>query len=90
MTIQVLCMNIYMYIIYIIPTIYRYMSNYMYYILQNGDTPLHIAVKNDHTTCSEHLLSTPDIDMNIMNKVRMDIKQMLYVHVGGPRGCTCT
>ena len=35
------------------------------YPLQNGDTPLHFAAKEGHTTCVERLLSTPGIDLNI-------------------------
>ena len=38
-------------------------------ILQNGFTPLHCAAMGGHTTCVEHLLSTPGIDVNIKNKV---------------------
>ena len=33
------------------------------YPLQRGYTPLHLAVFEGHTTCIEHLLSTPDIDV---------------------------
>ena len=39
------------------------------YPLQNGDTPLHLAAMGGLTTCVEHLLSTPGIDVNIRNKV---------------------
>ena len=39
------------------------------YPLQWGDTPLHLAVKEGHTTCVEHLLSTPGIDVNIKDEV---------------------
>ena len=35
------------------------------YPLQSSDTPLHYAAKGGHTTCVEHLLSTPGIDVNI-------------------------
>ena len=37
--------------------------------LQDGDTPLHFAVKRHRTTCVEHLLSTPGIDVNIKENV---------------------
>ena len=37
------------------------------YPLQWGGTPLHLAAREGHTTCVEHLLSTPGIDVNIMN-----------------------
>ena len=39
------------------------------YPLQDGNTPLHYAAKGGHTTCVEHLLSTPGIDVNIKDKV---------------------
>ena len=39
------------------------------YPLQYGDTPLHLATRGDNTTCVEHLLSTPGIDVNIKDKV---------------------
>ena len=35
------------------------------YPLQDGDTPLHLAAEGGHTTCVEHLLSTPGIDVNV-------------------------
>ena len=34
------------------------------YPLQDGNTPLHLAAKKGHTTCVEHLLSTPGIDVD--------------------------
>ena len=53
-------------------------SRYMYilhvayttvlYLLQNKDTPLHLAAYRGHTTCVEHLLSTPGIDVSSMNE----------------------
>ena len=46
--------------------------NYMYCThFQDGNTPLHTAAWNGHTTraCVERLLSTPGIDVNIQNKV---------------------
>ena len=39
------------------------------YPLQAGYTPLHCAAEGGHTTCVEHLLSTPGIDVNIMTGV---------------------
>ena len=39
------------------------------YPLQDDDTPLHLAAKGGHTTCVEHLLSTPGIDVNIQDRV---------------------
>ena len=39
------------------------------YPLQAGDTPLHLAAREGHTTCVEHLLSIPGIDVNIQGLV---------------------
>ena len=39
------------------------------YPLQYGCTPLHLAAKGGHTTCVEHLLSSPGIDVNIKDRV---------------------
>ena len=39
------------------------------YPLQGSDTPLHLAAEGGHTTCVEHLLSTPGIDVNIKDRV---------------------
>ena len=49
------------------------------YPLQGGSTPLHLAAKRGHTTCVEHLLSIPGIDVNI-NKVSWSIERC-YVDV---------
>ena len=51
--------------VYIVPT----MWTELLYPLQIGDTPLHFAARGGHTTCVEHLLSTPGIDVNIKNMV---------------------
>ena len=51
--------------VYIVPT----MLTELLYPLQDGDTPLHHAAKGGHTTCVEHLLSTPGIDVTIKDKV---------------------
>ena len=48
------------------------------YPLQNGNTPLHIAAMGGHTTCVEHLLSTPGIDVNIKNMVSWSTKYERY------------
>ena len=44
------------------------------YPLQDGNAPLHLAAKGGHTACVEHLLSTPGIDVNIMNTVSWSIE----------------
>ena len=36
--------------------------------MQGGYTPLHFAAREGHTTCLEHLLSTPGIDVNIKDE----------------------
>ena len=52
--------------LYIVPTI----LSEPFYSLQWGDsTPLHLAAREGHTTCVEHLLSTPGIDVNIKDEV---------------------
>ena len=42
--------------------------------LQEGATPLCLAVIGGHTTCVEHLLSTPGIDVNIKDTVSVIIE----------------
>ena len=44
------------------------------YPLQCGDTPLHVAAREGHTTCVEHLLSTPGIDVNTKDGVSWSIE----------------
>ena len=39
------------------------------YALQSDSTPLHIAAWKGHTTCMEHLLSTPGIDVDTLFKI---------------------
>ena len=51
--------------VYIVPT----MLTELLYPLQDGCTPLHFAAMGGHTTCVEHLLSTPGIDVNIKDWV---------------------
>ena len=46
--------------VYIVPT----MLKELLYPLQYGYTPLHYAACGGHTTCVEHLLSIPGIDVN--------------------------
>ena len=48
--------------VYIVPT-------GQLYPLQDGNTPLHFAAKGGHTTCVEHLLSTPGTVVNIKDMV---------------------
>ena len=59
---------------YFVPT----MMSELLYPLQNSHTPLHLAAKGGHATCVKHLLSTPGIDVNIMDKVSWSIE---HVHV---------
>ena len=51
--------------VYIVPT----MLAELLYPLQDGDTPLHLALRGGHTTYVERLLSTPGIDVNIKGRV---------------------
>ena len=43
------------------------MMTELLYAPQGGDAPLHFAARKGHTTCMEHLLSIPGIDVNIRN-----------------------
>ena len=52
--------------VYIVPTM---LTELLYPLQYGGDTPLHLAANGGHTTCVEHLISTPGIDVNIRNKV---------------------
>ena len=52
--------------VYIVPTM---LAELLYPFQYDGDTPLHLAAKGGHTTCVEHLLSTPGIDVNIKTGV---------------------
>ena len=49
--------------------IVRTMLTELLYPLQDGYTPLYVAVREGHATCVERLLSTPGIDVNIKNVV---------------------
>ena len=48
---------------------YLYMCMCTLYPLQDGNTPLHLAMAGDHTSCVEHLISTPGIDVNFKDEV---------------------
>ena len=54
------------------------------YPLQWGDTPIYLAARGDHTTCVEHLLSTPGIDVNIEKIVSGSTKCLVHdIRTGG-------
>ena len=53
--------------VYIVPAMLTELN--VFYPLQDGDTPLHFAAREGHITCLERLLSTPGIDVNIMDGV---------------------
>ena len=57
---------------YIVPTM---LTELLYPLQWGGNTPLHWAARGGHTTCVEHLLSTPDIqfDVNIKDRVSWSI-----------------
>ena len=59
----------FMTMLYIVPT----MLTELLYPLQYGNTPLHLAARGGHTTCVEHLISTPCIDVNIQDEVSWSI-----------------
>ena len=44
---------------------------------QDGNSPLHLAAVKGRTTCVEHLLSTPGIDVNNNRKVSWSIESSL-------------
>ena len=52
--------------VYIVPTM---LTELLYPLQDGGFTPLHLAAQGGHTTCVEHLLSLPGIDVNIKNRV---------------------
>ena len=47
------------------------LAELLYPPFQYGLAPLHCAAWEGHTTCVEHLLSTPGIDVNIKDKVSL-------------------
>ena len=57
------------------------LSELLYTIQWDGDTPLHVAVQGDHITCAERLLSTPGIDINIKNKVSWSVQSQTYMQM---------
>ena len=50
------------------------MLSELFYPLQEGYTPLHLAAWKGHTACVECLLSTPGIGVMIMNQVSWPIE----------------
>ena len=49
------------------------LAELLYPPFQYGLAPLHYAASSGHTTCVEHLLSTPGIDVNLKDKVSLYI-----------------
>ena len=47
------------------------LAELLYPPFQYGIAPLHYAARGGLTTCVEHLLSTPGIDVNIEDKVSL-------------------
>ena len=60
--------------VYIVPTM---LAELLYPLQYCGNTPLHLAAKEGHTTIVEHLLSTPGIDVNIKTGVSWSTE---YLH----------
>ena len=55
---------------------------HLWYPLQYGDTPSHLAARRGHTACVGRLLSTPGIDVNIKNSVSLSfLNRIEYMHV---------
>ena len=62
----------------------------MLYSLQGRNTPLHLAASLGHTSCVEHLLSTPGIDVNIKDSVSWSIEENnTDAHPIATATCTC-
>ena len=61
--------------VYIVPT----MLTELLYPFQDGGTPLHLVAIGGHTACMKHLLSTPGINLNIMDKVSWSIERCCVV-----------
>ena len=62
--------------VYIVPTM---LTELLLYPLQYGCyTPLHLAAEGGHTTCVEHLLSTPGIDVNKEDRVSWSHHHKIY------------
>ena len=51
------------------------------YPIQCGLTPLHFAAEEGHTTCVEHLISTPGIDVNIKYEVEWVSYCIEHTHI---------
>ena len=47
------------------------------YPLQDGYTPLHYAAEGGHTTCVEHLLPTPGIDVDTVFQIMAEADPMV-------------
>ena len=58
-----------------------FIKHFVMYPLQEGYTPLHLAAKGGHTTCEEHLLSTPGVDVNIKDLVSRSIECCCTVYM---------
>lgn len=53
----------------LLPQVHVTMLTELLYPLQDGDTSLHLAAREGHTTYVERLLSTAGIDVNIKDRV---------------------
>ena len=46
---------------------------------QDGYSPLHLALREGHTTCAERLLFTPGIDVSILKEEERSTKYKGYI-----------
>ena len=64
-----------------------HMLSEIFYASQKDNTALHHAARGGHTTCVEHLLSTPGIDVNIKNEVSSRSIDLFYLYTSELLNC---
>ena len=57
------------------------LTELLYSLQWDGETPLHLAVKAGHTSCVERLLSTPGIDVNMKDSVGWSVEYFAYMSI---------
>ena len=73
-----ICALFVIYITYIMLYMYISLKCKIICIFQEGASPLVLAVSGGHSTCVEHLLSAPGIDVNIKDMVSVTIEYMSF------------